>query len=83
MGSAQQQEVQFLIGRNGADSPRPLKARAKAPLCHIFYALWLRTLKDIVRNPALARAKFVQKLFMGFFLGFLYFQGHLNQVSVA
>lgn len=62
---------------------RPLKGKHRVSAFKIIQALWFRTAKDIFRNPAMARAKLFQKVFMGFFLGFLYFRGELNQVSKA
>lgn len=43
--------------------------------------LFSRYIKDNMRNPSIMRAKFVQKLVMGLFLGSLYFRPINDQVE--
>uniref|UniRef100_A0A0M3I3N3 ABC transporter domain-containing protein n=1 Tax=Ascaris lumbricoides TaxID=6252 RepID=A0A0M3I3N3_ASCLU len=49
-------------------------ARKQAPLSMQLSALLHRSFLDNLRNPSLARAKIIQKLIMGLFLGLLYLQ---------
>ncbi|KAI6242686.1 ABC transporter domain-containing protein [Aphelenchoides fujianensis] len=62
---------------------RPLIGRRKVPLHRLFFGIFRRTLLDIWRNPALAQAKFCQKVFMGFFLGLLYLNSPTDQDGVV
>uniref|UniRef100_A0A1I7YP24 ABC transporter domain-containing protein n=1 Tax=Steinernema glaseri TaxID=37863 RepID=A0A1I7YP24_9BILA len=57
----------------------PLEPRECASLTTITYNLFKRSLLDTFRNPSLARAKIVQKVMMGIFLGLLYWQTDMDQ----
>ncbi|KAK0406636.1 hypothetical protein QR680_018701 [Steinernema hermaphroditum] len=48
------------------------RVRTVAPLCDQLIALLYRALLDNWRNPSLARAKIIQKVVMGLFVGLLY-----------
>ncbi|KAI6228205.1 ABC transporter domain-containing protein [Aphelenchoides besseyi] len=61
---------------------RPLIGCRNVPLHRLFFAIFRRTLLDIMRNPSLARAKFFQKVFMGVFLGLLYLNSKLDQDGI-
>ncbi|KAI6229296.1 ABC transporter domain-containing protein [Aphelenchoides besseyi] len=52
--------------------------RQMAPIPLQIWSLLKRSLLDNYRNPALARAKLIQKIFMGVFVGLLYLQTPIN-----
>lgn len=54
----------------------------KASISTLVYALFIRSIKQNLRNPALLWAKLVQKIVMGLFLGTLYLQTEMNQDGI-
>ncbi|CAI5448789.1 unnamed protein product [Caenorhabditis angaria] len=50
---------------------------------NILFALLYRYSLDNLRNPAIMRAKVVQKIFMGLFLGLLFFQLDVDQEGLS
>uniref|UniRef100_A0A1I8EH54 ABC transporter domain-containing protein n=1 Tax=Wuchereria bancrofti TaxID=6293 RepID=A0A1I8EH54_WUCBA len=54
----------------------------KASISTLVYALFIRSIKQNLRNPALLWAKLVQKIVMGLFLGTLYLQTKMNQDGI-
>ncbi|CAD5210454.1 unnamed protein product [Bursaphelenchus okinawaensis] len=75
-------DIKAAIDANSTAHPRPLRGKVGAPIFMIMFALWKRCVKDVFRNPGLARAKLVQKVFMGLFLGLLYLNSDINQDGV-
>lgn len=51
---------------------RELAGRGQASIPRLIWTLFRRSALDTMRNPSLTRAKLVQKVFMGIFLGLLY-----------
>ncbi|TKR93166.1 hypothetical protein L596_007670 [Steinernema carpocapsae] len=60
----------------------PLEPREGASILTITCNLFKRSVLDTFRNPALARARIIQKLAMGFFLGLLYMKFYHYQSDV-
>ncbi|VDO23247.1 unnamed protein product [Brugia timori] len=54
----------------------------KASISTLVYALFIRSIKQNLRNPALLWAKLIQKIVMGLFLGTLYLQTEMNQDGI-
>ncbi|PAV85479.1 hypothetical protein WR25_06947 [Diploscapter pachys] len=74
---ALQQKIE--IGR----TPRKLVSHRGANYLQVLIGLFVRYIKDNMRNPSIMRAKFVQKIVMGFFLGSLYFRPINDQDGIA
>lgn len=66
-----------------AEIPRSLRPHYGPGFYRLVTALFVRYAKDNVRNKSVMRAKFVQKMFMALFLGFLYFQTKPDQDGVT
>uniref|UniRef100_A0A1I7VI44 ABC transporter domain-containing protein n=1 Tax=Loa loa TaxID=7209 RepID=A0A1I7VI44_LOALO len=56
--------------------------RGKTSILTLIYALFIRSIKQNLRNPGLLWAKLVQKIVMGVFLGTLYLQTEMNQDGI-
>ena len=61
----------------------PVTTKKRTSFFTQFYLLSKRSLIDNKRNPALAKAKFIQKAIMGIFVGLLYFHIKLDEYGVS
>jgi energy-coupling factor transporter ATP-binding protein EcfA2 len=84
--SSQGQELfRRIEGNRSREEDRPTsgKLRQMAPVSLQIWSLLKRDCLDNYRNPGLARAKIIQKTFMGVFVGLLYFQTQINRVGIS
>ncbi|CAI2349121.1 unnamed protein product [Caenorhabditis sp. 36 PRJEB53466] len=58
---------------------RAMTPHHSAAYCVLLFALFHRYMLDNIRNPAIMKAKLFQKLFMGLFIGFLFYSLDVDQ----
>ncbi|CAJ0605958.1 unnamed protein product [Cylicocyclus nassatus] len=73
----------MLIQIDAGKQKRTLRPYQRPNFWKLLSGLFIRHVKDNIRNKSVMRAKFVQKAFMALFLGSLYFQTKPNQDGVS